>query len=99
MMMIDTAIQTCHTALERLLPFFQDRKNRYACIGAAIACLLLRHMYASIALPPRNLRSFPRVSTFAILNSFRNFESVPNRIKRLINPITDAGYSFYMVCT
>lgn len=97
-MIVDTAIQTCHTVLERLLPFFQNRKNRYSCIGAAIACILLRHVYATIALPPRHLRSFPRVSTFAILNSFKNLESVPNRIKRLINPITDAGYSFYMVC-
>ncbi|KAF1802379.1 hypothetical protein V8B55DRAFT_1594502 [Mucor lusitanicus] len=95
-MIVDTAIQTCHTVLERLLPFFQNRKNRYSCIGAAIACILLRHVYATIALPPRHLRSFPRVSTFAILNSFKNLESVPNRIKRLINPITDAGYSFYM---
>lgn len=93
-MLVDKAIQT----YQRLFIFLQDRKNKYACICAAIACILSHHIYRSIALPPEHLRSFPRVSTFAILNSFRNFESVPSRIKRLINPITDAGYSFYMVC-
>ncbi|GAN02482.1 cytochrome P450 [Mucor ambiguus] len=95
-MMSDTAIQKYRQVLQRLLPFFQNRKNRYACIGAAIVCLLSRHIYRSIVLPPEHLRAFPQVSTFQILNSFRNFESVPSRIKRLINPITDAGYSFYM---
>ncbi|KAL7316548.1 hypothetical protein PS15m_005631 [Mucor circinelloides] len=91
-MLVDKAIQT----YQRLFLFLQNRKNKYACICAAIACILSHHIYRSIALPPEHLRSFPRVSTFAILNSFRNFESVPSRIKRLINPITDAGYSFYM---
>ncbi|KAL0143662.1 hypothetical protein V8B55DRAFT_1479540 [Mucor lusitanicus] len=94
--MSDTVIQKYQQVLQRLLPFFQDRKNKYACIGAAIVCLLSRQIYRSMVLPPEHLRSFPRVSTFQILNSFRKFESVPSRIKRLINPITDAGYSFYM---
>lgn len=94
----DTAFQKYQEMLQALISFLQVRKNKYACIGAAIACVLSRHIYKSIALPPDHLRSFPQVSTFQVLNSFRKFESVPSRIKRLINPITDTGYSFYMVC-
>jgi hypothetical protein len=96
-MIVDTALQTYNKAIEKLLPFFANKKNRYSCIGAAIVCILFRQIYSSIALPPRNLRQFPRVSTYAILSSFKKKEAVPKRIKRLINPITDAGYSFYMV--
>lgn len=96
-MIVDTALQTYNKAIEKLLPFLANKKSRYSCIGAAIVCILLRQIHSSIALPPRHLRQFPRVSTYALFSSFKNKEAVPKRVKRLINPISDAGYSFYMV--
>ncbi|CEP20052.1 hypothetical protein [Parasitella parasitica] len=93
-MIVDNALQTYNKAFEKLVAFFQDKTNRYSCIGAAIACILLQRLYSSIALPPRNLLQFPRIPTLAILNSFKNNESIPDRIKRLVNPIARAPISW-----
>lgn len=73
------------------------RKNKSSYIGMAVLCVVLQQIYASFTVPPKYLRRFPKVSFVELLKSFYKKESVLNRNKRLVTPLTNAGHGFYIV--
>ncbi|KAL7327302.1 hypothetical protein PS15p_205755 [Mucor circinelloides] len=80
--------------LERVISVV--RKNKTSYIGMAILCVVLQQVYASFTVPPKYLRRYPKVSFFEMMKSFYRKESVLNRNKRLVTPLTNAGHGFYV---
>lgn len=93
--MIENTLQNCNKIIEKA--FLVVRKNKTSYIGIAIFCLVLQQVYASFAVPPKYLRQYPKVSFLSMIRSFYIKESVANRTKRLITPLTNAGHNFYVV--
>lgn len=94
-MMIENTLQSYNKAIEKAL--LVVRKNKTSFIGMAIFCLVLQQVYASFTVPPKHLRQYPKVSFLSMIRSFYIKESVANRTKRLVTPLTNAGHSFYVV--
>lgn len=94
-MMIENTLQSYNKAIEKAL--LVVRKNKTSFIGMAIFCLVLQQVYASFTVQPKHLRQYPKVSFLSMIRSFYIKESVVNRTKRLITPLTNAGHSFYVV--
>lgn len=93
--MIETALKTYSKTFEKILPILQKR-SKASYISAAILLLVVKQVYSFLT-PPKQLRAYPRISFFAVVKSFYQNESVFNRCKRLITPLMDSGYGFYIV--
>ncbi|GAA5798150.1 hypothetical protein HPULCUR_003550 [Helicostylum pulchrum] len=92
--MIENALKNYSITFEQILPMLQKR-SKASYIGAAILLLAVQQVY-SFFTPPKHLRSFPRVSFFAMIKSFYYNESVSQRNKKLVAPIMNAGHKFYV---
>ncbi|KAI8091152.1 cytochrome P450 [Gilbertella persicaria] len=92
-MIVENVLQVYHQVAERLLPVLK-RQSKVSYIGAAILCILASEVYAQLRVP-KYLRQFPKVSYFKLLKSLYVNESVFDRNKRLVVPITQQGYKFY----
>lgn len=93
---MSNALQTYqHTILDKVLPFLQKR-SKYSYIGFALICLLAQRTYSFFSVP-KILRPYPRISFFAMLKSFYFMESVYDRNRKLVIPLTNAGHKFYVV--
>lgn len=95
-MIVEKALQHSYNiAIENVLPMFRKRsKSSY--IGMAILCLVIKQVYSAYSVPKR-LQIFPKVPFLSMIRSFLIKESVANRTKRLVTPLTNAGHGFYVV--
>lgn len=95
-MIVEKALQhSYNTAIENVLPMFRKRsKSSY--IGMAILCLVIKQVYSAYSVP-KHLQRFPKVPFLSMIRSFLIKESVANRTKRLVTPLTNAGHGFYVV--
>lgn len=93
--MIEKALNNYSITFEKILPLLQKR-SKASYIGAAIFLLAVQQVF-SFFIPPKHLRSLPRVSFFAMIKSYYYNESVSERNKKLVAPLVDAGHKLYVV--
>jgi hypothetical protein len=93
--MMENALKTYSTTLEKLFPMLQKR-SKVSYIGLAILFLVIQQTYSFLSVP-RHLRQFRKVSFLAMVKSFYTNESVSSRTKRLVTPLLNTGHKFYVV--
>ncbi|KAI7903596.1 cytochrome P450 [Cokeromyces recurvatus] len=84
-----------HTIVDKLVPILKAKGNRPYFISLAVVCVVVQQLYSFFVIP-KYLRRFPNVSILSFAKSFYAKESVANRTKRLITPLTNAGHDFYV---
>jgi hypothetical protein len=94
--MIQQALEVCNSMIERLVPFILEKRSKKSYIGIAISIVILQQIY-SYNHVPKKLRGFPKVSFFSMLKALLTNESVSDRTKRLVTPLTNKGHKFYLV--
>lgn len=94
-MIVDNVLYSYHSAVDNVLPMLR-RRSKGSYIGMAILCLVIKQVYSAYSVP-NHLKRFPKVSFLAMIRSFLIKESVANRTKRLVTPLTNAGHGFYVV--
>ncbi|KAI9484151.1 MAG: cytochrome P450 [Benjaminiella poitrasii] len=96
-MIIDNALQLYRqVVLDKLVPALGKKGSKSSYIGMAIACVVLHQIYSTFFVVPKELRRFPTVSLLSLAKSFFINESIANRTKRLVTPLTNAGHGFYI---
>ncbi|KAF1802679.1 cytochrome P450 [Mucor lusitanicus] len=93
-MIVDNVLYSYHSAVDNVLPMLR-RRSKGSYIGMAILCLVIKQVYSAYSVP-NHLKRFPKVSFLAMIRSFLIKESVANRTKRLVTPLTNAGHGFYV---
>lgn len=74
-------------------------RRKLACIGSAIAIVVMAHFYRKIALPPKAIRSIPRVNFFSYMKSVLSHEDPIKQFRSLYAPLSAEGGGVYVVST
>lgn len=94
--MIEQAVELYNQTIEKLLHLILQKRSKKSYIGLAISIVILQQIYSANHVP-KNLRGFPRVSLLSMIKSMWSNESVSDRTKRLVTPLTNEGHKFYLV--
>lgn len=106
-MIVDKAKSLFQLTESRALEIYQDivafgsksDKKKLACIGSAIAMVIMAHFYRKIALPPKAIRCIPRVNFFSYMKSVLSNEDPIKQLRSLYAPLSAEGGGVYVVST
>lgn len=104
-MIVDKAKTALQLTGSCLLEIYQDvivsggksDKRKLACIGSAIAVVIMAHFYRKVALPPKAVRCIPRVSFLAYMKSVLSHEDPIQQLRSLYAPLIAQGGGVYTV--
>ncbi|EPB82964.1 hypothetical protein HMPREF1544_10309 [Mucor circinelloides 1006PhL] len=103
-MIVDKAKSLFQLTESRALEIYQDivafgsksDKKKLACIGSAIAMVIMAHFYRKIALPPKAIRCIPRVNFFSYMKSVLSNEDPIKQLRSLYAPLSAEGGGVYV---
>ncbi|KAL9537250.1 hypothetical protein MBANPS3_011945 [Mucor bainieri] len=103
-MIVDKAKEVIQLTGSRMLKIHQDiltsgaksSQRKLACIGSAIVVVIMAHVYRKIALPPKAIRSIPRVNFFSFMRSVLSQEDPISQYRSLYAPLIAKGNGVYV---
>lgn len=106
-MIVDKAKTALQLTGFRMLEIYQDvvtskgksDKTKLACIGSAIAVVIMAHFYRKVALPPKAIRGIPRVSFLSYMKSVLSHEDPIKQLRSLYAPLIAESNGVYVVST